>query len=93
MIVGFGIKAGIFGLHIWLPSAHANAPSHVSAIMSGVAIKMGIYGIVRFTSWLPVTVAEAWTIAILGTASAVLGVIYALGQHDLKRLLAYHSVA
>jgi len=92
VIVGFGIKAGIFGLHIWLPSAHANAPSHVSAIMSGVAIKMGIYGIVRFTSWLPVTVAEAWTIAILGTASAVLGVIYALGQHDLKRLLAYHSV-
>jgi hydrogenase-4 component B len=91
-LVGFGIKAGIFPLHIWLPSAHANAPSHVSAIMSGMAIKMGIYGLVRFTGWLPVPDAAGWVVALLGVASAVLGVAFALGQHDLKRLLAYHSV-
>jgi hydrogenase-4 component B len=79
-------------LHIWLPSAHANAPSHVSAIMSGVAIKMGIYGIVRFSGWLPAPPSAGWVVAALGVVSAVLGVAFALGQHDLKRLLAYHSV-
>jgi hydrogenase-4 component B len=92
VLAGFGVKAGIFGLHIWLPSAHANAPSHVSAILSGVAIKLGIYGIVRFSGWLPVPVSAAWVVTILGAGSAVLGVVFALGQHDLKRLLAYHSV-
>ena len=56
-LAGFGVKAGVFPLHVWLPSAHANAPSHVSAIMSGVAIKMGIYGLVRFSGWLPVPAA------------------------------------
>ena len=91
-LVGFGIKAGIFPLHIWLPSAHANAPSHVSAIMSGMAIKMGIYGLVRFTGWLPTPDSAGWVVAVLGVVSAVLGVAFALGQHDLKRLLAYHSV-
>jgi hydrogenase-4 component B len=91
-LVGFGLKAGLFPLHIWLPSAHANAPSHVSAILSGVTIKMGIYGLVRFTGWLPVPDAAGWTVAALGAISAVLGVAFALGQHDLKRLLAYHSV-
>lgn len=91
-LVGFGVKSGLFPLHVWLPSAHANAPSHVSAMMSGVAIKMGVYGLVRFSGWLPVPVAAAWTIAALGVVSAVLGVAFALGQHDLKRLLAYHSV-
>lgn len=91
-LFGFGVKAGLFPLHIWLPSAHANAPSHVSAILSGVAIKMGIYGIVRFSGWLPVPVAAGWVVAGVGVASAVLGVAFALGQHDLKRLLAYHSV-
>jgi hydrogenase-4 component B len=91
-LIGFGIKAGMFPLHIWLPSAHANAPSHVSAIMSGMAIKMGIYGLLRFTGWLPVPDAAGWVIAGLGVMSAVLGVAFALGQHDLKRLLAYHSV-
>ena len=92
MLIGFGIKAGIFPLHIWLPSAHANSPSHVSAVMSGLAIKMGIYGILRFTGWLPTPVAAGWVVAALGVISAVLGVAFALGQHDLKRLLAYHSV-
>ncbi|HEU5068827.1 MAG TPA: proton-conducting transporter membrane subunit [Verrucomicrobiae bacterium] len=91
-LVGFGVKAGVFPLHIWLPSAHANAPSHVSAIMSGVTIKLGIYGLVRFSSWLPVPAAAGWVVVALGLASAVLGVAFALGQHDLKRLLAYHSV-
>jgi hydrogenase-4 component B len=91
-LFGFGLKAGMFPLHIWLPSAHANAPSHVSAILSGVTIKLGIYGLIRFSGWLPVPEAAGWTIVTLGVASAVLGVAFALGQHDLKRLLAYHSV-
>jgi len=91
-LVGFGVKAGMFPLHIWLPSAHANAPSHVSAILSGVAIKMGIYGIVRFSGWLPSSAGTGWVVALLGVVSAVLGVAFALGQHDIKRLLAYHSV-
>jgi len=92
VLFGFGIKAGLFPLHIWLPSAHANAPSHVSAIMSGVAIKMGIYGLVRFSGSLPLPAGASWTVAALGVVSAVLGVAFALAQHDLKRLLAYHSV-
>lgn len=91
-LFGFGVKAGLFPLHIWLPSGHANAPSHVSAILSGAAIKMGIYGLVRFTGWLPVPDAAGWVVVALGVTSAVLGVAFALGQHDLKRLLAYHSV-
>lgn len=91
-LVGFGVKAGIYPLHIWLPSAHANAPSHVSAMLSGVSLKAGIYGLVRFSGWLPVPSGAGWVVATLGVASAVLGVAFALGQHDLKRLLAYHSV-
>jgi len=91
-LVGFGLKAGMFPLHVWLPSAHANAPSHVSAMLSGVTLKLGIYGLVRFSGWLPVPAAAGWVVAVLGVASAVLGVAFALGQHDLKRLLAYHSV-
>ena len=91
-LFAFGVKAGLFPLHIWLPSAHANAPSHVSAIMSGMTIKLGIYGLVRFSGWLPVPASLGWVVALLGAASAVLGVAFALGQHDLKRLLAYHSV-
>lgn len=91
-LVGFGLKAGMFPLHFWLPSAHANAPSHVSAMLSGVALKLGVYGIMRFSGWLPVPEAAAWVVTIGGVASAVLGVAFALGQHDLKRLLAYHSV-
>jgi hydrogenase-4 component B len=92
VLVGFGLKAGLFPLHIWLPSAHANAPSHVSAMLSGVTLKIGIYGLVRFSGWLPVPAEAGWVVAFLGVTSAVLGVAFALGQHDLKRLLAYHSV-
>lgn len=91
-LAGFGLKAGLFPLHVWLPSAHANAPSHVSAILSGVTIKLGIYGLVRFGGWLPVPAPAGGIVALLGGASAVLGVAFALGQHDIKRLLAYHSV-
>ncbi|MEI7908286.1 MAG: proton-conducting transporter membrane subunit [Verrucomicrobiota bacterium] len=91
-LCGFGLKAGMFPLHIWLPSAHANAPSHVSAMLSGVTLKIGIYGLVRFSGWLPVPPAAGPVVAMLGVVSAVLGVAFALGQHDLKRLLAYHSV-
>ncbi len=85
-------ESGVFPLHIWLPSAHANAPSHVSAIMSGVAIKMGVYGIIRFSGWLPVPAAAGWVVIALGSISAVLGIAFALAQNDLKRLLAYCSV-
>jgi hydrogenase-4 component B len=92
-LIGFGVKAGMMPLHFWLPTAHANAPSHVSAIMSGVVIKMGIYGLLRFLSLLPEPPA-IWggTILTLGGISGLLGVLFAIGQHDLKRLLAYHSV-
>jgi len=92
-IIGFGLKAGLMPLHVWLPDAHAKAPSHVSALMSGVLIKIGIYGLVRICSLLPNP--PLWWGGLLlaaGTISGVLGVAFAVGQHDLKRLLAYHSV-
>lgn len=92
-LVGFGLKAGIMPLHVWLPSSHAAAPSHVSAIMSGVIIKMGIYGLVRITSLLDnPPIYWGVTLLVLGVVSGVLGVAFAIGQHDLKRLLAYHSI-
>ena len=92
-LFGFGVKAGVMPLHFWLPGAHANAPSHVSALMSGVVLKMGIYGIVRWLSLLP-DPPSAWggLVLTLGAVSGLLGVVFAIGQHDLKRLLAYHSV-
>jgi hydrogenase-4 component B len=92
-LIGFGFKAGLFPLHFWLPGAHANAPSHVSALMSGVMIKMGVYGILR-VCWMIPNPPLSWGILILvlGTLSSLLGVLYALGQHDIKRLLAYHSI-
>ena len=92
-LVGFGFKAGIMPFHIWLPSGHAAAPSHVSALLSGVIIKTGIYGIVRVTSFFHSP--PSWwgmTLLALGIISAVAGVLFAIGQHDLKRLLAYHSI-
>jgi hydrogenase-4 component B len=92
-VAGFGLKAGVMPLHVWLPSAHAAAPSHVSALMSGVLIKMGIYGLVRVTSLLPdPPLAWGGVLLGLGVVSGVLGVALAIGQHDLKRLLAYHSI-
>jgi formate hydrogenlyase subunit 3/multisubunit Na+/H+ antiporter MnhD subunit len=92
-LVGFGLKAGVVPLHFWLPPAHAAAPSHVSALMSGVVVKTGVYGLLRVTGLLDL-VPAAWgtTLLVVGGASAVLGVAFALAQHDLKRLLAYHTV-
>jgi len=92
--LGFGTKAGMVPLHVWLPDAHPVAPSHISALMSGVMLKMGIYGIIRVSYDLIGEVRWEWGVAMLivGTASALLGVLYALMQHDLKRLLAYHSI-
>ncbi len=90
---GFGIKAGFIPLHTWLPKAHPAAPSHVSGIMSGVMIKMGIYGILRVTSFVSADLELIGSIVLgVGIVSGVLGVILAIMQHDLKRLLAYHSV-
>jgi hydrogenase-4 component B len=92
-LVGFGIKAGLWPLHFWLPEAHPAAPSHVSALLSGVVLKMGIYGLVRVLSMLPVF--PSWlglALVGLGVTSGILGVVMALAQHDIKRLLAYHSI-
>ncbi len=93
-LLGFGSKAGIIPLHVWLPLAHPVAPSHVSALMSGVVIKMGIYGLVRVALDLLGGGPVWWggLVLGLGAVSALLGVLYALMEHDLKRLLAYHSV-
>lgn len=92
-LVGFGSKAGIVPLHVWLPEAHPAAPSHVSAVMSGVMIKLGIYGILRVLLFLGKPDPWwGWSLIAIGAISGILGVLYALAQHDLKRLLAYHSV-
>ncbi len=92
-LLGFGMKAGLIPLHFWLPPAHAAAPSHVSSIMSGVVVKTGIYGLLRVTGLLDAAPAWwGWTLLAVGGVSAVLGVAFALAQHDLKRLLAYHTV-
>lgn len=92
-LLGFGLKAGFMPLHFWLPGAHTQAPSHVSAMLSGVVLKMGIYGILRILSLLPnPPVFWGGALLVLGVASGLMGVVFALGQHDLKRLLAYHSV-
>ncbi len=91
--IGFGIKAGFIPLHTWLPQAHPAAPSHVSGVMSGVMIKMGIYGILRV---LMSVQSDLWWIGIIilvvSLISGILGVMMAIVQHDLKRLLAYHSI-
>ncbi len=93
-LIGFGIKAGIIPLHIWLPQAHPAAPSHVSALMSGVMIKLAIYMIIRVLFEILPTFHLWWGIVIViaGAVSALFGVLYALAEHDMKRLLAYHSV-
>jgi formate hydrogenlyase subunit 3/multisubunit Na+/H+ antiporter MnhD subunit len=94
VLLGAGSKAGLVPLHVWLPLAHPAAPSHVSALMSGVMTKVAVYGFIRIifdlvgepTWW------ASMVVLALGGITAVLGVLYALMQHDLKRLLAYHTV-
>jgi formate hydrogenlyase subunit 3/multisubunit Na+/H+ antiporter MnhD subunit len=92
-LVGFGTKAGFIPLHVWLPEAHPAAPSHVSAVMSAVMIKTGIYGLLRVMTLLGAPQGWwGWVLCGIGLSSGVIGVLLALAQHDLKRLLAYHSV-
>lgn len=92
--VGFGTKAGIVPLHLWLPRAHPIAPSPVSALMSGVMLKTAVYGFVRFTFDFLGTGPSWWGYLVVtaGALSGLLGLLYALSEHDLKRLLAYSSV-
>lgn len=94
VLIGFGTKAGMVPLHIWLPRAHPAAPSHVSALMSGVMLKTAIYGMCRFFLDFLGTGPVWWGVVILVLAiiTAVIGVLYAFIEHDLKRLLAYSSV-
>jgi len=93
-LLGAGSKAGLVPLHVWLPLAHPAAPSHVSALMSGVMTKVAVYGFVRivFDLLAHPTWWSSMIVLALGGITAVLGVLYALMQHDLKRLLAYHTV-
>ena len=91
---GFGVKAGIVPLHVWLPEAHPAAPTSISALLSAVLLKTGIYGMVRVCAFGLGAPRLSWGVIVVavGGLSAVLGVLYALMQHDLKRLLAYHSI-
>jgi hydrogenase-4 component B len=91
---GFGVKAGVIPLHVWLPEAHPAAPSSISALMSAVLIKAGIYGLFRVCAFGLGTPMIAWGLTFLGLGalSAILGVLYALTQNDLKRLLAYSTI-
>ena len=94
LFLGFGMKAGMIPLHIWLPAAHPVAPSNVSALMSGIVIKAGIYGMARvfFDFYGDLPPWAGMLVLTIGVISALLGVLYALMEHDLKRLLAYHSI-
>lgn len=93
-LIGFGMKAGLVPVHAWLPEAHPVAPSHISALMSGVMLKVALYGLIRFCFDLIGDVHWQWGVVLLitGTVSALGGILYALMQTNLKRLLAYSSV-
>jgi len=93
-LLGFGMKAGLVPLHVWLPEAHPVAPSHISALMSGVMLKVAIYGFIRLTFDLLGNIHWGWGVAVLaiGSITSLYGVLYALLQTDVKRLLAYSSI-
>ncbi|MCD6034100.1 MAG: dehydrogenase (quinone), partial [Thermomicrobiales bacterium] len=94
LLVGFGTKAGLIPLHVWLPRAHPAAPSHVSALMSGVMVKIALYGLIRLV-WDLAGPGPIWwggLLLVAGAISAVLGILYALMERDLKRVLAYSTV-
>ncbi|MDD5431672.1 MAG: proton-conducting transporter membrane subunit [Candidatus Omnitrophica bacterium] len=94
LLAGFGTKAGIVPMHIWLPYAHSQAPSHISSIMSGVMIKTAIYGILRFIFFIMGVDCTWWGMLVISLAviSCLVGVIYALMANDIKKLLAYSSI-
>ena len=96
LFIGFGMKAGVFPMHIWLPEAHPAAPSHVSAIMSGVMIKTGVYGIIRLMQAIDHDIELLYTVGLIvllsGIITGIWGVILAAVQNDVKRLLAYSSI-
>ena len=95
-LLGFGAKAGIAPMHVWLPEAHPAAPSHISALLSGAMINAGLYGIIRSCEFVaPLSAAPAWwgwLTLFLGLGTALMGILKALAQSNLKRLLAYSSV-
>ncbi|WP_416996556.1 proton-conducting transporter membrane subunit [Alistipes dispar] len=94
-LAGFGMKAGLFPMHVWLPEAHPAAPSHVSALMSGVMIKTGVYGILRTTAALgelPALCTAGYILLAAGILTGLWGVVLAAAQNDVKRLLAYSSI-
>lgn len=92
-LIGFGTKAGIMPMHVWLPEAHPVAPSPVSALLSGVVIKMGVYGLLRLLSWLPAPAeSSACLVIVLAAVTGVMGILYALPQRQYKRMLAYSSI-
>ncbi|HJV33114.1 MAG TPA: proton-conducting transporter membrane subunit [Patescibacteria group bacterium] len=94
MLFGFGSKAGLWPFHVWLPEAHPQAPSHISALMSGVMLKMALYGFLRMLLTVFPPIPAGWTLPIiaLGLLSAIFGALYAIVERDIKRLLAYSSI-
>lgn len=92
LFIGFGIKAGIVPFHKWLPYAHPASPSNISALMSGVMLKVAIYGFVRFLLLEPSILSVGIIVLLAGTMTAILGIIYALKETDIKRMLAYSSI-
>ena len=91
--VGFGTKAGFVPFHNWLPDAHPSAPSHVSAIMSGVMIKTGIYGILRMIAFVDIpSITVSYVVLAVALVTAFYGALYSISQNDIKRLMAYCSI-
>lgn len=93
LLIGFGIKAGLVPFHTWLPKAHPVAPSHISAVMSGVMIKTGLYGILRILTYIEMpSLSMSYFVLFMGIISAFFGILYAIAQRDYKKMLAYSSI-